>query len=182
MSVGPPLTPTPPPFLHRIYQNGEFGCINRGMFSGRNATATFPAITTGADVISLEAGTWTAAWCADAWAAFNKHLPEFLDWGETLLTPASRLVWRTAPSFMTECRRKHVKLQYVNRVALDAVSARPYQPFCSWDVEAPRFADLQQFHYSWTAVDPVTSRVVMAGPVGEAVARAYMTWTIHTLK
>jgi hypothetical protein len=152
------------------------------MFSGRNESTSYPEIVTGADIISLEAGTWTSAWCAEAWQAFNKHLPDFLNWGETLLNPQSRLVWRTAPSYMTECRRKHVKLQYVNRVALDAVSSRPYLPFSSWDVEAPRFADFEHMHYSWTTVNQTTKEFAMAGPVGEAVAKAFMTWTIYTLQ
>jgi hypothetical protein len=91
-------------------------------------------------------------------------------------------VWRTPPSFTPECERKHVKLQYVNKVALDAISSRPYQPFSSWDVEAPRFEDLFALHYTWESVDPITKRSIMAGPVGEAVARAFLTWTIYVLK
>ncbi|GAQ89098.1 hypothetical protein KFL_004870030 [Klebsormidium nitens] len=154
-----------------IYANGEFGCTDRGMYSGRNETNSYPQIQPGADVISLDAGHWTAYWCTDAWQAFNKHLPAYLDWGESLLSPQSRLVWRTAPSWMPECRRKYVTLASLNRLALEAISSRPYAPFSSWDVEAPRFSELREGHYSWTTVDDTGSEVVRGVRLGRLSRR-----------
>lgn len=104
-----------------IYQNHEFGCHNRGMYSGRNDS--FPDVEPGPGIYIFDAGTWTTASCAQPQLAYAKHLPGYLDWAAKFDQEGSKLVWRTTPSWRGACNRKNAVLAWTNRYAIPMVTA-----------------------------------------------------------
>ncbi|CAI7761058.1 unnamed protein product [Closterium sp. NIES-53] len=77
-----------------IYENGHYGCTNRGRFSERENS--FPAISTTADVTIFNGGFWTAAFCEHAERALGVYLPAYLEWAFFQLerTQNQRAKWR----------------------------------------------------------------------------------------
>ncbi|CAI5950225.1 unnamed protein product [Closterium sp. NIES-64] len=77
-----------------IYENGHYGCTNRGRFSEREHS--FPAISTTADVTIFNGGFWTAAFCEHAERALGVYLPPYLEWAFFQLerTQNQRAKWR----------------------------------------------------------------------------------------
>lgn len=54
------------------------------------------------------------------------------------------------------------------------------QIFNSWEVEAPRYGDLCDWHYS--CLQSENDRMLMKGEVGEAVTRHLITWLVKTME
>lgn len=115
--------------------------------------------------------------------AYTRHILPFVDWGASLVRGNSTLIWRTATPSVWFCRRKNGILHNFNEMTSHLLSGRnpEVKLFDSWQIEAPRFRDADPIsHYSWTERNENgNGTLVMAGLVGKAVVRAFMTWLLE---
>ncbi|GBG80221.1 hypothetical protein CBR_g30588 [Chara braunii] len=169
-----------------IYLNNEFGCINRGMFSGRQGE--FPSnISQTADILISNSAAWTWAYCVQAKEAYDKHFPEYVAWIKSSLGPKTKWVVRSEAPFNGHdlgcSRRTNNGMRYANNMARETAKKEGAEFFNAWNIEGARFLEncgAYDPHYSC----PYTFLGVakMWGPVGEAVVTDFMHLLIYGLK
>ncbi|GBG78171.1 hypothetical protein CBR_g26204 [Chara braunii] len=177
-----------------IYLNGEFGCWSRGSASHRPSFP--PNIPRGneSDVVVMDAGAWTWAFCKQAVASFDKHLPEFLDWVTSVVTkPGVRRIWRSAtpitPQYWGCNARTNHGMRYANDLARRLTAERGINFFDAWHIEAclylhdcarmvyPAWAN--NVHYTCLIWRDECFRVT--GPAGRAAARDFAHYLLYRL-
>ncbi|CAI5462224.1 unnamed protein product [Closterium sp. Yama58-4] len=183
-----------------IYRNREYGCSLRGQYT--HNYHTFPNISTTANVTVIEGGYWAGKWCAEPLQALRARLPEFFIWA--LLAARdnrARVVFRTpppVPNAGSHCSDYAVKRgfagpatnlylaaanRHARQLAASVTRGAEMAVFDSWAVEAPRYGDTcpGDHHYSCFVGGQKRAKPVVRGAVGDAVARTFLHFLLHSL-
>ncbi|CAI5952981.1 unnamed protein product [Closterium sp. NIES-65] len=184
-----------------IYRNREYGCSLRGQYT--HNYHTFPNISTTANVTVIEGGYWAGKWCAEPLQALRARLPEFFIWA--LLAARSnraRVVFRTpppVPNAGSHCLDYAIKRgfagpatnlylaaanRHARQLAASVTRGAEMAVFDSWAVEAPRYGDTcpGDHHYSCFLGGQKRTKPVVRGAVGDAVARTFLHFLLHSLR
>ncbi|CAI5529506.1 unnamed protein product [Closterium sp. Naga37s-1] len=183
-----------------IYRNREYGCSLRGQYT--HNYHTFPNISTTANVTVIEGGYWAGKWCAEPLQALRARLPEFFIWA-LLAARANRarVVFRTpppVPNAGSHCSDYAVKRgfagpatnlylaaanRHARQLAASVTRGAEMSVFDSWAVEAPRYGDTcpGDHHYSCFWGGQKRTKPVVRGAVGDAVARTFLHFLLHSL-
>ncbi|CAI5947530.1 unnamed protein product [Closterium sp. NIES-65] len=164
---------------------------------------TFPNISTTANVTVIEGGYWAGKWCAEPLQALRARLPEFFIWA--LLAARSnraRVVFRTpppVPNAGSHCLDYAIKRgfagpatnlylaaanRHARQLAASETRGAEMAVFDSWAVEAPRYGDTcpGDHHYSCFLGGQKRTKPVVRGAVGDAVARTFLHFLLHSLR
>ncbi|CAI5511790.1 unnamed protein product [Closterium sp. Naga37s-1] len=183
-----------------IYRNREYGCSLRGQYT--HNYHTFPNISTTANVTIIEGGYWAGKWCAEPLQALRARLPEFFIWA-LLAARANRarVVFRTpppVPNAGSHCSEYAVKRgfagpatnlylaaanRHARQLAASVTRGAEMAVFDSWAVEVPRYGDTcpGDHHYSCFLGGQKRTKPVVRGGVGDAVARTFLHFLLHSL-
>eukprot|EP00897_Mesotaenium_endlicherianum_P003644 jgi/Mesen1/3307/ME000191S02447 len=153
-----------------VYHNGEFGCRNRGSYSGR--PKDFPVYSPTSDVIVADGGAWSFQWLV---SRPHKH--------------TARFVWRSEAPYpvpLENCwGRRNSALAWANEFARGLSTRYNFQYMDTWPIEAPRYLDTcyKQVGQQWVRDNhyscPYDDNKKVLGDVGEAVVRYFMQALLH---
>jgi len=121
--------------MEGIYDNGNFGCIGRGKFTGRKH---FPRHDMKHDdLVIVNDAHWTMAFCeGDRYSAYAFYLPKYLDFFSVSNQPLK--VFITSPPWNplkggNHCKRRtNINLSWANQLGSSVATARSWHVFDAW--------------------------------------------------
>ena len=128
--------------IEGIYDNGEFGCIGRGKFTGR--VKFEPHGMKVNDIVLISEAHWTMAFCEkDKYSAYKYYLPKFLDFYS--LENQKRKVFVTSPPWNSlfgrnTCKRRtNINLSWSNQIGASIARERKWNIFDAWSLLMPLY-------------------------------------------
>lgn len=128
--------------MEGIYDNGRFGCIGRGKYTGRTKFGAHGMDAS--DVVLVSEAHWTIAFCEkDRYAAYRHYLPKFLDFFS--VKNQERKVFITSPPWNplypgNNCKRRtNINLSWANQIGTSIALKRNWYIFDAWSLLIPLY-------------------------------------------
>ena len=128
--------------MEGIYDNGRFGCVGRGKFTGRKQFEAHGMDAS--DVVLANEAHWTIAFCEkDKYAAYRYYLPKFLDFFS--VENQEKKVFITSPPWNSlhtknSCKRRtNINLSWANQIGALIARRKKWYIFDAWSILMPLY-------------------------------------------
>jgi len=128
--------------MEGIYDDGKFGCIGRGKFTGK--TKFTPHHMEINDVVLVNDAHWTVAFCErDKYGAYRYYLPKFMDFFS--VENQGKKVFITSPPWNplyggNSCKRRtNINLSWANQVGAFIARKKSWHVFDAWSLLMPLY-------------------------------------------
>ena len=128
--------------MEGIYENGSFGCVGRGKFTGRTKFRAHGMDAS--DVVLVNEAHWTIAFCEmDRYARYRYYLPRFLDFFS--VKNQERKVFITSPPWNSlypgnSCKRRtNINLSWANHIGTSIALEKSWHVFDAWRLLIPLY-------------------------------------------